>query len=305
MKDAPEIAPEIRGLLEEIVADPRSAIRLVPRRALRTWFDTGETVRASDVVRTSAERHLIEMHREELAALLCEAAWISYWKAPVMSYRPSGADGELYDPTEREPAWRERTKRAVATTPIASDGVELLRHCLTGVQPHRGWALGQASLALVPRDLARYYIALSVDWSRPSVAIALLNRFARRARPLSTKLEAVLSMAARACSLGMLKEARDIYREAGRIDPGSPCAWSCSFNISCLLGDEKAANWEGNELARIASNDGSMVVEVHTILRDWIRTRSASEREAAASTARQLGDQALEATAVICREYGA
>ena len=28
MKDVPEIAPEIRGLLEEIVAKPRSAIRL-------------------------------------------------------------------------------------------------------------------------------------------------------------------------------------------------------------------------------------------------------------------------------------
>jgi hypothetical protein len=60
MKSVPEIAPEIRSLLEEIVADPRSAIRLVPQRALRTWFDSSETVRASDIVRTNAERHLVE-----------------------------------------------------------------------------------------------------------------------------------------------------------------------------------------------------------------------------------------------------
>src|SRR5262245_49199710 len=126
MKDAPEIAPEIRGLLEEIVADPRSAIRLVPRRALRTWFDTGATVRTSDVVRTSAERHLVEMYREELAALLCEAAWISYWKAPVLSSRPTGVDGKLYNPTEREPDWRRRARRGFAVPFPPSDGVELL-----------------------------------------------------------------------------------------------------------------------------------------------------------------------------------
>ena len=100
MKDVPDIAPEIRGLLEEIVADPRSAMRLAPRRALRTWFDTDEMVRASDVVRTSAERHLVEVHREELAALLCEAACISYWKAPVLSNRPIGAEPHLQDKTD-------------------------------------------------------------------------------------------------------------------------------------------------------------------------------------------------------------
>lgn len=303
MKDVPDIAPEIRGLLEEIVADPRSMIRLAPRRALRTWFDTGEMVRASDVTRTKAERHLVEVHREELAALLREAAWISYWKAPVLSNRPIGADGKLYHPTEREPDWRERAEREVTTTSHRSDGVELLRQCLVGIQPQRGWSLGQASLGLVPRDWTRFNIALSVPWSRPRVAIALLGRFARQARPLTARLEALMSLAARTCSLGLFEEARDVYREAARLEPQSPSARTCAFNLSCFVGEEKSAMAEALELVQVARQDDPRVVEVQHTLREWIKARSDTELDVARSTARKLHGRIPEVAAVVCRSY--
>jgi hypothetical protein len=303
MKDAPEIAPEIRALLEEIVADPRSAIRLVPRRALRAWFDTGETVRASDVVRTSAERHLVEMHREELAALLCEASWISYWKAPVLASRPTGADGKLYNPTEREPDWRRRAERAAAVPSLPPDGIELLRQCLSGIQPQRGWDLGLASLSLVPRDLTRFYIALSVPWSKPRVAVALLARFARRARPLMTRRVALLSLAARTCALDLFEQAREVYREAASLEPQSPCARMCAFNLSCFLGEERNALAEAEELIHVSRQDDPRVVETQSTLREWTRTQSDSELDVARSTARKLYGRIPEAAAVVCRGY--
>lgn len=303
MKDVPDIAPEIRGLLEEIVKDPRSAIRLAPRRALRTWFDTGETARASDVTRTKAERHLVEVHREELAALLCEAAWISYWKAPVLSSRPIGADGKVYHPTEREPDWRNRAKREVDSASHQSDGVELLRQCLVGIQPQQGWALGQASLGLVPRDLTRFYIALSVPWSKPRVAIALLDRFARQARPFLTRRVALLSLGARTCSLGLLQEARIAYLEATRFEPQSPCAGMCAFNLSCFLGEERSALAEARELIHVARQEDPMVIEVQNSLREWIATRSASELDVARSTARKLHGRIPDVAAAVCEGY--
>jgi len=302
MKDVPDIAPEIRGLLEEIVANPRSAIRLAPRRALSTWFDTGETARASDIAHTKAERHLVEAHREQLAALLCEASWISYWKAPVLAYRPVGPDGNLYHPTEREPDWGRRATRQVNAS-RGSDGVELLRQCLEGIEPQRGGNLGRASLALVPRDLTRFYIALAVPWNKPRVAIALLGRFARQARPVTTRLEAMLSLAARTCSLGLLEVARDVYREAASVAQESPCARLCAFNLSCIVGEEREIVWDAHELAQVAHPEDPRAAEVLGILREWRTSRSESEREALTMTARKLSGRLPEIATAVCQEH--
>jgi hypothetical protein len=133
MKESPEIAPEIRGLLEELVADPRSSMRLVPKRALGSWFDSGETARAREISGTKLERHLIDAHREELAQLLCDAAMISYWKAPIASPLPIGPDGKPHNPASREPHWSLKVRAAIGLSRDAD--TDLLRGCLSGVRP--------------------------------------------------------------------------------------------------------------------------------------------------------------------------
>lgn len=208
-----------------------------------------------------------------------------------------------YHPTEREPDWRERAEREVRASPRPSDGVELLRQCLVGIEPLQGWALAQASLALVPRDLTRFYLTLSVPWSRSQTAIALLNRFGRHARPQTTRLEALLSLAARTCSLGLFVEARAVYREATRMDPQSACAWICAFNLSCLIGSDEDAESEARELGRLAREGDARMGEVQGILEGWIESRSDSERVAARNTARRLHGRIPEAAAVVCRGY--
>jgi hypothetical protein len=300
LKNVPDIAPEIRGLLEEIVADPRSSIRLAPRRALSTWFDTGETVRATDVSRTKAERHLVEAHREELAALLCEASWISYWKAPVLSPRPERADGTLYHPTECELDWRGRAKREVDASPAPSTASELLRQCLDGVRPRQAWSLAQASLGLIPSDKTRCYLALSTQWSRPRTAIHLYSRFLDRVWPASLKPGILENLAALRCSLGLLGEARDLYRLSSALDASSPYSRSCTLALSCVLGDEGTAKEEASELGKHFNARDPRILEACTLFTEWRNSRSEMELRRSQAVFHHIADNIPEVARVVC-----
>jgi len=301
MKDVPEIAPEVRRLLEEVVANPRSAIRLAPRQALRSWFDSDEMVRARDVSKDRAMRHLVEAHREELAALLCEASWISYWKAPVLSHRPVGKDGKLYHPTEREPDWRRRAERHASTSPLPSSGVEMLRQCISGIAAGHGCALAQASLSLVPSDRTRCYFALNVPWQKPRVAISLFRRLEHRAQPTSLRPDILLSLGARTCHLGLFHEAREFYRASSTLNPQSPYGWTFAFSLSCLLGDIEAARAEAVQLGKLARPEDPRVLEDRDVLRDWVKTRSSHELQTAKRAIGRVSDQIPEVARVLCQ----
>jgi hypothetical protein len=301
MKDVPEIAPEIRGLLEEIVANPRSAIRLAPRRALRTWFDSGETIRATDVSRETAVRHLVAAHREELAALLREASWISYWKAPVLSHRPVGRDGKLFHPAELESNWIRRAERQTASSPPTSSDVQLLRQCIAGIAATQGYALAQASLSLVSSDRTRCYMALCVPWEKPRVAITLFRRLEQRAQPRSLRPDILLSLGARACYLGLFHEARELYRASSSLNPQSPYGWVFAFNLSCFLGDTKAALAEAVELGKTARPDDPRVLEDCSVLREWVKARSKDQLANARKTISCLSHEIPEVARVLCQ----
>jgi len=280
MSRQPEIAPEIRGLLEEIVADPRSSIRFVPRRALREWFDRGETIRARDVDGTKAARHLIAAHREALACMLLEGAKIAYWKAPVLSHRPVGADGRPFDEREAEREWRHLAVRRATYTGLVGAETELLRQALSGISAESGHALAKASLSLVPCDDARYFVARTVPWNRPRTALSLFERLATRAT--STLLPHILSSgAARLCCLGLIAGARKSYRAAATLDPASPLDRFCVFNLSCGLGEDKAALSAAEEIGPLVSESDPRVFEAMQLMTGWWREREERERIAA------------------------
>jgi hypothetical protein len=216
MKDVPAIDPEIRGLLEEIVADPRSRMRLAPRRALREWFDTGETIRPREASVTKAERHLIEVHREALAELLREAAWIAYWKAPVFAHKPVASDGRLYDPADLEPRWRERARVYIKEPCLQDSLVSLLAECLEGLTPARAHSLAMTSLTLVGNDKTRFYLALSVPWDRPRAALSMLRRLSHHRLPRSFSEKVLSCIGARLCAIDALREARAEYSRVAR-----------------------------------------------------------------------------------------
>ncbi len=283
------------------MANPRSAIRLAPRRALSSWFDSGEMLRATDVSKDRAARHLVAAHREELAALLQEASWISYWKAPVLAPRPAGADGKLYHPTQREPAWCGRAAPEVAESSDRSPNIELLRQCLDGIKPQRGWSLAQASLSLVPSDKTRCYVALNAQWSKPRTAIALFGRLAGRAQPASLRPNIMLSLGSQACCLGIFADARAFYRASCALDPQSPYGWSCAFNLSCFLGDGKSAKEVAAELGKLIGPQDPRILEMGALLHEWGKTRSEGELREARKVIDNITDQIPEVAKVLCR----
>jgi hypothetical protein len=302
MTDVPEIAPEIRGLLEEIVADPRSSLRLAPRRALRAWFD-GQAIRPREASGTKLERHLVEVHREALADLLREAAMIAYWKAPILTHKPVGPDGKLYDPAALEPGWQERTEVHVRLAPHRDSAVDLLAGCLRGLSADQAHALATASLSLVGDDRTRLYLAKTVAWDKPRVALSMLTRFQGRKPARGLADQALLLIGARLCALELLDEARRVYTRAARCESVAVYGRTYSFNLSCLLGDDEQAIEEARELEHLTRFDDEVLLDERSLLRVWWAARPGLELAAARATLARISRRISQAASVVSEAF--
>src|SRR5262245_51064962 len=291
-----QISPEIRGLLEELVADPRSSIRLVPRWPLRHWFDSDERVRAREISGTKLERHLIDTHREELAPLLCEASRIAYLKAPVLTIRPESNDGKPFDAAVAEVEWRHRARKWTSSG-ITSNEVSPLDECLTSIRPQASSCLAKASLSLVPNDRTRFTLALSLPWNRSRTALGLLRRLAAGARPVALVPHILRHLGARLCSVDRLRHAREVYLESTEVDPDSPFGWICAFNLSCFLQEESSAIDLGAELDRVVRKDDPRLIEAMDLLRTWMKSRSPAEVICARETVLRVVSKGYDAVA--------
>lgn len=290
MKDAPEIAPEIRGLLEEIVADPRSAIRLAPRRALLPWLESGDTARVSEISSTNAERELLKVQREALAKLLYEAARIAYWKAPPLpSHRPVGRDGMPYDPIDGEPLVLRCSRRRLARSEGAP-GVDLLRQCFEGIRPEQGPALVRASLSLVPRDEARVLLGLILGKERPRTAMVVLRRLSATTVEGSIKGHALRGLGACLYGVRLFSEARRSYERSAFHGLDSACSWLYVLNLSCLLVDERTARLAVDEIHRRMDEQAPRIEEGLSLIASAIKDLDpASIQNASAILARLKG----------------
>lgn len=276
MKPTLEIAPEVRGLLEEIVADPRSSLRLVPRSPLRLWFDRGESLRTADIAQTRAERHLVEVHREELARLLREAATIAYWKAPEFGHFPNDEEGGLLDPSKNEPSWQVRAGRFRASCRGVGD-TGMLSHCLSGIDAQKGHELAKASLALAPNDTARYCLAALVPSEMPRTAIVLLNRLLARLPDGESRGRVLFLLARRLCAVGQLQAARTAYLKACELGARRQVGLCYAFNLSCALGQRGEVMELSEELDSLADKEAD-VLQACEIIKHWASSRPDGER---------------------------
>lgn len=280
MNPVPEIAPEVRGLLEELVADPRSSLRLVPRRALRRWFDGGEVLRPREAGSTALERHLVSAHREALARLLYEASRIAYWKAPEFSHRPRGKDGHELDMDLERGQWSNRARGRLVGD---AESVAILRAALDGPAPEQGNALAIASLALVPRIETRLYLALHLPRDSRD-AIESLRAMSRHRMSRSMRSNVLSSLAARTASMGDFSLGRQLYRFAVEAGPHSPLDRLYSFNLCCFLGAEREALSDAEELSRLVVPSDPRLSEASGILVKWKSTRTPRELDLATRT---------------------
>jgi hypothetical protein len=273
VKLLPEIDPEVRGLLEEIVADPRSSIRLVPKKPLRSWFMSDERVRARDVSGTRAERHLIEAHREALAKLLLDAARIAYWKKPRFARTAYDDQWRPCDTPMAEDKWRTRAERWAETSANEALDKGLLASCLAGVSESQASDLARASLSLVPSDDTRYSVAVNLPVSSVRAAIRLLEVLASSVLSEFRRVRVLESLGARFASSGRERDAREAYRAARDEGLSSFLGPIYAFSLSCFLEEEESAHVDARELDLRVPKDAAVLHGAIPILADWWRDK--------------------------------
>lgn len=302
MKELPDVTPEIRALLEEIVADPRSSMRLAPRRTSTSWFDRGESLRPREVSATRAERHLVEAHREVLAALFRKAACIALLRMPKLAHRPIDSNGRLFDEDAEEGEWRERVKRCSKGMEPDPSLSRLIASCLSEIEPEAGLALAQASLSLVPCDTARFWVAVCLPRNRARTATGILRRLTGQAHPSALEPHVYTKLASLACAQGRLHEARELYRTAYCLAPESLSGAFYVFNLSCFLGEPIEAIKAGEALSRCSPSDLDLS-EARSVLRSWSQTRSETQLRIARDVHRCILGKIPPAAEALCEAY--
>jgi len=286
MRETPDIDPELYGLLEEITSNPRSAIRVIPRKAFSPWLEGSDVIQSGDIARHSAARHLVAAYREELAQLLLDAAKIAYWQAPLMSHAPIGQP-TLQIATE---SWSRRTRIAIATESIEA-AQSLLAHHLTAIRPESGSALARASLSLVPSDTARAYLGYCLKTSHPLAALRSFAFLAERARSVDMQARALRALGAVQCILGRFREALNSYQRSLQRQPGN-CVALCSIvNLGCLLSEAGNVRHAASQLELLKSEDLLAVNAFLELTSNWRRQLAPEAKVRAAQLARGLSKQ--------------
>jgi hypothetical protein len=235
------IDPELHGLLDEIVADPRSALRLTPRKALSSWLFSDEHLRRPPSA-TSAARHLLEAHREALAELLIQASRVAYWKAPSMSIQVGGPHGSrILSVTE------EALENSVATEARQNPELDANLSALLGTFPLRAEMaldLARASLALVPSDEARYAVAVALPESEPEGAIRILDPLVQRQekkKNAELTCRILSTLGRRQAAAKRFASAKSSYSRCRDTTAAAVVLEYCIANLSFYLGDRSSA----------------------------------------------------------------
>jgi tetratricopeptide (TPR) repeat protein len=163
------IGVEVRGLLQEIAADQNSALLRVGKPSvLRNFFDRQPAVSSFSSRLTLAERHILSVHRAELALRLRELCLLKLRTAETFGpwIDKAVCDDRNLRMAERR-AWKARSEGTVAL--LASDentdeGQRLLERCLR-TDPDVGVSISQvalASLRVEARESARVYVGLDM-----------------------------------------------------------------------------------------------------------------------------------------------
>ena len=243
------IDPELHGLLDEVVADPRSALRLTPRKALSSWLFGDELVRRPSSA-TRAERHLLEAHREALAELLIQASRVAFWKAPSMGISVIPSHGS------RIPRVTEEELRSlVAAESRQNSELDSNLRTLLGDGPLRaGQALGlaRASLALVPSDEARYAVAVALPESEPDGAIRILETLVQkpeRKRNVELLCRILSTLGSRQAAAQRFDSARSTYSRCRDMTAIAVFVEYYIANLSFYLGDPSSAREAARRIA--------------------------------------------------------
>ncbi|MEQ1892026.1 MAG: hypothetical protein ABL998_05745 [Planctomycetota bacterium] len=271
----PDIDPELHGLIDEVVTDPRSALRRTPRRALLQWFGNPDSATARPLDATTAERHLVAVYRESLAELLLRASWLALHRQALPRMSPCRSDGSTVD-MEVEAKQLQisavRARHLGYETAGAPDAQALLDLCVGSLDSARAASFAEMALALAPSEFGQVRLASALPDSESTSAIRIFQQLAHDAAATYVRKDARNGLALRMLEHGWLNLAREEYRKAVEEAPHSPEARFSVFNLACWADDRVEAIEQSHEIARACSPGDPRLHEAVDIFRQWGRS---------------------------------
>ena len=188
MKLPSEMDPAIRELLEEIAADPSSALFRVPTGPVKLQRE--DVARSPSTLWSRAERHLLDVHRAEVAHLLFDACQLRLLadataSAHLCTRLRKGLDNQGPDQALFGRRLLDET-HCPEFDPTLAD-CNLLAQCMGGGPSPSAVDLASASLRLVPCDAARISLGSALHFERndlPSKQYLLSQVLVARSAPL-------------------------------------------------------------------------------------------------------------------------
>lgn len=166
--------PEVEALLREIAADPNSSLLRVTRpQAVKGLFERTERVSPGMTGLSSAERHLVQVHRNEVAHLLRE---VCRWRmmndpASKANFSPYNGATETKHSSLKEFEDAARSLERNEPDPDSHSALQLIKECI-GEQGVHVSSIASASQRLEPHDASRIYIGLDLAFrGKPHSAI--------------------------------------------------------------------------------------------------------------------------------------
>ena len=222
--DPPTFDPEVRAILDEVIADPKSSLLRPPEiKCAKILGLTEEKVSVGANFLTSAERHLLERYREEVGRMLYQAAALKLrTPSPLESRLHSVAFG-------KSEALSDRFERLNGRGRVigAERELEMLEQFSSRApeQPITS-VLASASLRILPCDEARILLAMTLNAEdRPDVARRGLKEVLDRSPSARLKSMCHANLGFFSATAKDFDGALTSYKIASVT--GEPTAWEC------------------------------------------------------------------------------
>jgi len=240
------LAPELEEILRVVGSDPDSNLLRVPRpRRIRSLFDRESP--PSETGLSSAERHLLRVHRHELAWILrqlCIARLIDGPESRDFESRHITADRSVALPGPHEL----RDRADCGCVPVEGADCAASRRLIEAVvrDPLGGTPtvgeLASTSFALEATDEARVLIAIELaQGAGPRSALLVLGELLSRNPDRSVAASAWTHVGLAHAKLGNFAPALEAYRTLCRLDEEVLFGWIGAVLMSLQLGDEASA----------------------------------------------------------------
>ncbi len=268
-RDVIQLQPEVEELLREIAAQPGSRMLRVPRvtPGARAFRGQSPVLRASSTGLSLAERHLIEVHREEVAHALRSVAWYQLAggaQGRMRVTRRIRAGAVLAVPSALEASNGASVVLADSANDLGGAEIELLKACT--LPDARRWpeaeALCWAAHRIVPSWNGRMIGAIAFLLAS-RVRAALETSIS--ALPYATSREQVATTFAHiggALELqGDLKRALSAHARSLSVDAGFIPARIACLSLFVQIGDVPAAVATARELEDSFAGDPTLLDE--------------------------------------------